>query len=148
MKDPVDHIQRPKLPWRNDDDAITECGYDSSKVKTITRDTYFQRVKEMGSRRCALFTCMTCSQTASRWGTWEDDPRRALDREIDWEAAQLQKRGDRLRDELLAIAHLIGEHREEFDEFIRVLIERRAWVERKRKAEVDAKNKPKTLGLL
>mgnify|MGYP001599520162 CR=1 FL=1 len=37
MKEPVDHVLRPRLPWRSPSDpAITECGYDASKVKTIT----------------------------------------------------------------------------------------------------------------
>ncbi len=32
MKEPVDHILRPKLPWRTGEGAITECGYDAAKV--------------------------------------------------------------------------------------------------------------------
>jgi hypothetical protein len=31
MKEPVDHILRPALPWRGDEGAITECGYDANK---------------------------------------------------------------------------------------------------------------------
>lgn len=85
MKDPVDHILRPRLPWRGDEGAITECGYDASKVRTLTREEYFQRLKDLGRQRCALLTCMTCADTAGRWGTWADDPRLALEREITWE---------------------------------------------------------------
>ena len=40
MKDPVDHILRSRLPWRGDEAAITECGYDASRVKTLTREEY------------------------------------------------------------------------------------------------------------
>lgn len=129
MKEPVDHILRPRLPWRSPDDpAITECGYDASKVKTLTRDEFAARLKEMGSQRAALFTCMTCSQTAQRYPTWEKDPRRALEREITWECGwRGDRRGHRLRDELMAIAALVEAHPEEF----RAAIERREWLEKK-----------------
>ncbi|UFX42018.1 hypothetical protein HAP47_0022260 [Bradyrhizobium sp. 41S5] len=111
MKDPVDHILRPRLPWRGDEGAITECGYDAAKVRTLTRDEYFARRKELGQRRCAMVTCMTCADTAARWGDWGDDPRRALEREIAWECGLGYRtrtdHGQRLRDELAAIATLI-----------------------------------------
>jgi hypothetical protein len=133
MKQPVDHILRPRLPWRPPDEApITECGYDALKVPTVTRATYFERLKEMGQQRCALFTCMTCADTARRWGTWEDDPRVALEREIVWEhggywTRHRSDRGERLRDELTAIAQLIETHRAEFDGELLAIAERRAW---------------------
>lgn len=45
MKEPVDHIIRPRLPWRSPDaPAVTECGYDALKVKSLTREEFFQRV--------------------------------------------------------------------------------------------------------
>jgi len=137
MKEPVDHILRPTLPWRHGiDGAITECGYDASKIKTLTRDEYFKRVKEMGSQRAAILTCMTCGDTARRWGTWEDDPRLAMQREIDWERGGYYSRGrddrgQRLRDELLAIAQLIETHKAEFDAATAAIAERRAWNEKK-----------------
>src|SRR5215510_8447013 len=90
MKEPVDHIVRPQLPWRTARDvAITECGYDASKVKAVTRVEYFARLKELGQQRTAILTCMTCSDTARRWGTWDDDARKALEREIDWECRRM-----------------------------------------------------------
>ena len=62
MKEPVDHILRPRLPWRSPDaPAITECGYNAVKVKTITRDGFLAREKDWGRQRAALFTCMTCA---------------------------------------------------------------------------------------
>jgi hypothetical protein len=62
MKEPVDHILRPNLPWRSPDEgAITECGYDASKVKTLTRAEFFKGQKDLGERRTAMLTCMTCS---------------------------------------------------------------------------------------
>jgi hypothetical protein len=131
MKEPVDHIIRPQLPWRPEG-GITECGYDASKVKALTRAEFFARLKEYGQQRTAMLTCMTCSETARRWGTWDDDPRRALEREIQWEAGWHRgDRGERLRDELVAIAELIEAHREEFAAIIEQRQQRRAWNERK-----------------
>lgn len=147
MKEPVDHIIRPQLPWRNDA-GITECGYDASKVKCLTRAEYFARLKEYGQQRSALLTCMTCSSTAARWGTWDDDPRKAIEREVQWETAWGgDDRGQRLRDELTAIALLIEAHREEFNRAVASFADRRAWIERK--ASVRPRQpKPKPLGLL
>ncbi len=143
MKEPVDHILRPQLPWRSTDAAITECGYDASKVKTLTRPEYLQRLQDMGKQRAALFTCMTCADTASRWGTWDDDPGRALDREIAWECGgsywqNREDRGFRLRDELGAIAVLIEAHREEFDALVSSNLQRREWLQKK--ADLDVRS--------
>lgn len=136
MKEPVDHILRPSLPWRRGEDAITECGYAAEKVKTVTREEFFARLKELGQQRTALLTCMTCSDTARRHSTWEDDPRQAMRREIDWEAGQWgyrsrADRGERLHDELIAIAALIEEHRDEFEESLAAIAGRREWNARK-----------------
>ena len=133
MKEPVDHILRPSLPWRNEA-AITECGYDASKVKTLTRPEYVARFKDLGRQRCAILTCMTCADTAARWGTWDDDPRTALEREIAWEGAGRrwhEDRGQRLKDELIAIATLIETHRAEFDGLVTATEQRRDWLEKK-----------------
>jgi hypothetical protein len=131
MKEPVDHVLRPMLPWRSDG-AMTECGLNASKVSTLSREAYFARLKDFGQQRCAMLTCMTCADTARRWGTWEDDPRRALEREIQWESAwRRDDRGVRLRDELLAIAALIEAHRDEFDAQLNATEQRRAWLEKK-----------------
>jgi hypothetical protein len=134
MKDPVDHILRPKLPWR-EDIGITECGYDGSKVKCLTRDEFFTRMKEFGDRRTAMLTCMTCADTAKRWKTWEDDPLQAMAREIAWERGEWYRarndRGERLKDEMIAIAALIEAHREEFDATVTQHQQRRDWLEKK-----------------
>lgn len=137
MKEPVDHILRSRLPWRDPNDTpITECGYDASKVKTITRDEFFRREKELGRQRCALLTCMTCGDTVKRWGTWDKDPRLAMGREIEWERggqywSSREDRGQRLKDELTVIASLIEAHRAEFDAALAELIQRREWNEKK-----------------
>lgn len=133
MKEPVDHIVRPRLPWRADTEpAVTECGFDASKVNTITREAFFQRLKDLGQQRAAMFTCMTCSQTAERWETWEKDPRKAVEREIQWECAwRNNDRGERLKDELLAMAALIALHPAEFVSLLADMSARRQWLERK-----------------
>jgi hypothetical protein len=131
MKQPVDHILRPQLPWRTDA-GITECGLDASKAGTLTREQFFARLKDYGQQRTALLTCMTCSDTARRWGTWADDPRKALEREVQWETAwRRDDRGVRLRDELTAIAALIDAHREEFDAQLSRIEAQRDWNQKK-----------------
>lgn len=147
MKEPVDHVLRPRLPWRSTaDPAVTECGYDASKVKSITRDEYFRREKDFGKQRTAMLTCMTCSDAARRWGTWADDPRLAVQREVEWERNGAyyrrnspNERGTLLRNELTAIADLIEAHREEFDTFLSAIRGRREWNEKKAAMQ----NKPK-----
>ena len=134
MKEPVDHILRPQLPWRNAP-AITECGYDASKVSTLSREQYFNRRQELGQQRCAMMTCMTCAQTAERHPTWDEDPRLALQREIQWEAPgwryNQDRNGTRLRDELFAIASIVAEHRVAFDALVAESERRREWLAKK-----------------
>jgi hypothetical protein len=136
MKEPVDHILRPQLPWRAGDAAITECGINAANVSTLTRESFFARLKDYGRSRTAMLTCMTCSDTAARHGTWDDDPRNAIDREILWEGARWlghanENRGVRLKNELLAIASLVEKYREEFDAMVTAIEQRRAWNEMK-----------------
>lgn len=151
MKEPVDHILRPQLPWR-DSAAITECGYDASKVQTLTRHEFFERLKEFGQQRTAMLTCMTCSDTAKNWGTWEDDPRRALEREIKWEWGlgyrAREDRGQLLRDELMAVAALVEAHREEFDAHVLATQQRRDWLQKKAALEKKKPQTPKLPGSL
>lgn len=136
MKEPVDHILRPRLPWRDDEGAITECGYDASKVRALTRNEFHARVKQLGERRTAMLTCMTCSDTVRRWQSWDVDPRKAIGREVEWEAGGAywrtrNDRGFRLLDELTAIATLIEAHRAEFDSLVKDRGQRREWLEKK-----------------
>lgn len=155
MKDPVDHILRPRLPWRPaDDGAITECGYDATKVATLTRTEFFQREKDLGKQRTAMLTCMTCADTARRWGDWSDDPRLAMQREIEWERGSAywrgrDDRGQRLKDELVSIAALIEAHKDEFEATISENEQRREWLERKAAMEKKpARPRLRPLGLL
>jgi hypothetical protein len=138
VKEPVDHILRPQLPWR-DNAAITECGMDAAKAPTLTRNQYLARLKEMGQQRTAILTCMTCAQTANNWGTWEDDPRQALMREIQWENPygyrRNNERGWKLHDELWAAASIIAEHRTVFDALVEERARRRDWLSQKAEHE-------------
>lgn len=149
MKEPVDHILRSRLPWRDPNEgALTECGYNAAKVNTISREAYFARLKDLGQQRTALMTCMTCADTAKRWGTWDDDPRLAMGREIEWERGGAYwtartDRGQLLKDELLAIAALVEAHREEFDGLLAETEKRREWLEKKDAMQKKArKSKP------
>ena len=134
MKEPVDHIVRPQLPWRSMTLALTECGYDAFRVKTVTRDEYARRCKDLGTTRAAMITCMTCMQTAKRWEPWEIDPRKAIGREVEWETPYYgsgDKHGTRLKDELLAIAALIDAHPDEFQQLVADIEKRREWLKQK-----------------
>lgn len=117
MKEPVDHVERPRLPWRADEPSLTECGLNAASVPMISRTELERRVKDRGYQRTALMTCMTCLNTAQRWLDWDSDPRQALAREAEWEGYGRwhgDKRGTRLRDELRSIAALISAHPDEF----------------------------------
>lgn len=64
-----------------------------------------------------------------------EDPRQALDREITWEWGGGYRartdRGERLKDELIAIAALIEAHHDEFATIITTNQARRDWLEKK-----------------
>ena len=144
MRDPVDHISRSHLPWR-DASNVTECGYDATKVKTISRAEYIQRLSEMGQQRCAMVTCMTCANTVQNWKTWGEDPRQALGREIEWERNGLRDgRGVRLRDELIAIEAMLDTYKDEFRASVDAIARRRDWLEQKAALEKLKDQKTKT----
>lgn len=141
MKEPVDHIIRPRLPWRIES-RLTECGCEAALVRVITRDEFQARLKKYGRQRTGLVTCMTCMSTASRWPAWQEDPRLAVSREVEWEApywtmgrAVHDRRGSQLKDELLAIESLIAAHPDEFLKLLSDNEARRQWLERKEPAK-------------
>jgi hypothetical protein len=132
MKEPVDHIIRPRLPWRaSDHPQLTECGLDVAGTRTVTRDEFLQRRKDLGQQRTALLTCMTCSNTVSRWQAWEQDPRSAIGREVAWELGWAKDRGHLLKDELMALAALVAAHPDEFGTLLADTEARRQWLEKK-----------------
>lgn len=149
MKEPVDHILRPRLPWRALEDALTECGLDA-EAKTLTREEFRARLKELGKQRTAMLTCMTCMEANARWGHWADDPRQAMQREIEWEVRwgrEFKEHGQLLRDELTAIAAMIDAHRDEFESMVDTLKRRRDWIDQKKTAEAQRKrSKPREPG--
>ncbi|MEQ7008402.1 hypothetical protein ABN028_19710 [Actinopolymorpha sp. B17G11] len=108
----LDHVLRPPLPWRKE--SLTECGLDPASFQTITRDEFIAKVKDLGQKRSAMTTCMTCWDTARRWPTWEQDPPRRLSREVKWGGHG----DDQFTRELYAITALIEAHREEFDDYL------------------------------
>jgi hypothetical protein len=111
---------------------VTECGLDASKAPTVTREEFFQRVRDWGSQRCMMTICMTCAQTARNHKTWAEDPRSAIAREVAWETRWGRSEVGRvLWDELLAIEALIAAHREEFDAHLVATQQRRDWIDRK-----------------
>ena len=129
MKEPVDHILRPRLPWRNADADMTECGLNAAKVATLSRDAHSLRIRDLGQQRAAMLTCMTCADTSKRWKPWQESPLQAIERETAWEQRRGwgEPRGWRLHDELIAAATLIDAHREEFDAMVLKISGHREW---------------------
>jgi hypothetical protein len=164
---PLDHLARTPLPWRGAED-YTECGRlisDIGPERIITRAQLKTRINELGQKRAAFETCMTCVDTANRW---PDDPLEVLHREVtavhhlhQWtphpqywtrrpEGERQRYDRDRARylrfvREYEAITALIEAHREEFDSFVEdvegtvSLADRRA----KRKADEHVKKHPR-----
>lgn len=122
MADPLHHIARAHLPWRQGDPGMTECGRPieelvNGRVWSLDEAQGFQ--SRMGSTRFAMVVCMTCLSRAGRWTTWAQSPggmiQRALRTSSPAETA-------RLTAELRAIALLIEAHRVEFDETVAGLL--------------------------
>lgn len=59
----LDHVLRPKLPWRRRD--LTECGLDPNRCVTITADELLAKIRKIGQQRAAFSTCMTCMNKVS-----------------------------------------------------------------------------------
>ncbi len=126
MSEPVDHIERPALPWRLDE-RLTECGKPTDKVRAvITRDAAVAKVKQQGRRRAAMSTCMTCWGVAEFNRDWSQSPTEVVAREAkrNYGRGFGGEGGETLLDrELRAIAALVEAHREEFDGFLHGLTE-------------------------
>jgi hypothetical protein len=114
----LDHVERPTLPWRTAQ-RRTECGLDPEKHQTISRDELAAKAKRLGRERTYMTTCVTCLHTAQRHPSWDENPVACLAREIQTTAGWGRRRGEpTFRYEVLAIAQLIDEHRDEFDELV------------------------------
>lgn len=119
--EPLTHVLRPSLPWRSDDQAMTECGLRADSYPTATREDASAKWKKMGAQRASLWLCMTCVQTADRWPTWDTDPAGCLGREVESGRYRRRDGGEQaatLRTELVAIARLIELHRDDFDDLV------------------------------
>jgi len=126
-KPKIDHVERPELPWRQPEQALTECGLVAAAYPTISRLELAQRWKEWGQQRTAMTVCMTCFNTAQHWRTWEQDPLHGIERAAKLEPHRwvppgfqeinpaIASEGSPLRTELRAIAILIERHRDEFN---------------------------------
>jgi hypothetical protein len=118
VKQELDHVLRPPLPWR--DTNMTECGIDPTGKKVLTNEQFLLRCKEYGQQRTAMVTCMTCLNTVQRWLNSQGLTAQ-VGREIDrvggkwYGRGDLQADGGLLENELRAIQLLVNEHREEFD---------------------------------
>jgi hypothetical protein len=117
---PIEHVQRPTPPWRVTS-LLTECGLPIANHPIITREALVAKVKKQGQQRAKITTCQTCWSTAERWwGTWEEDPVKAIGREVEWHGRWGRARELRssFKEELVAIALLIQRHPEEFAELL------------------------------
>lgn len=122
---PLDHVRRPDLPWRAS--TTTECGRDSSEVKSISRDDLIARLRDWGSQRTSLHTCMTCWTTANNYQTFDQNPGQAMAREV-----RYGESGPQITAELRALAALAVKYKDEFDEFVAGLGEAANLAERRR----------------
>lgn len=114
--EPLTHVIRPTLPWRDPSMAMTECGLQADSYPSVSRDEASARWRKLGAQRASLWFCMTCVQTAERWPSWDQDPVGCIGRYT--ERARYRRgdtEGDEFRRELIAIAQLIELHRDDFD---------------------------------
>ena len=83
--DPVTHIARTALPWRDDALGRTICGHPVSQFadgRVINLRDAHAAVRRLGQQRFALLHCMTCASNAFRWAEWDDDPVARMEREL------------------------------------------------------------------
>lgn len=115
-KEPLEHVVRDaSFPWRPSEAHLTECGLISGNVAAISLEEMRAKIKRQGPQRASFTSCMTCWQVATRHKPWDVDPVDAVRREA-W--AGRPGDGDRFRLELLAIAALIYNHKEEFEGYV------------------------------
>ncbi len=107
----LDHIARAMVPW-HDPATKTECGSDIDDVASvITRDELVAKVNREGQQRALYSTCQTCLSTARNHPEWKQDPVAVMERHfthMKWDTSPDRRR------EVLAIAALIENHRDEF----------------------------------
>lgn len=119
MREALQHIIRPMIPWREGEPGLTECGRAQTDVaQWITLEEFIIKVRREGQQRSAMTTCMTCWSRAAVGARVQEDwghrPSAVIEREI----LRSGQPESRLDTELRAIALLIQAHREEFDSLI------------------------------
>jgi hypothetical protein len=109
------HIVRDPIPWETGE-PLTECGHAASEMaRIVTREQVRDRVRVIGSQRAHYEFCMTCTQTADRWSTWEQDPLNCLHRlPNSYYGSERSARGKLLRSELRAVALVVRAHWDEY----------------------------------
>jgi len=119
--EPLKHIYRSPLPWRDPD--LTECGRVPAEFAVVvSRDEAAADFKRLGQQRASLFYCMTCTRTATRHPTWDESPSGRVAREAEW-SVSAKDRGRLFDAELRALALLAKEHREQFDATAAAILE-------------------------
>lgn len=118
-EEPVKHIARPPLPWRDPALVDTECGRPSQDfAAVVSQAEAAAEVKRDGIQRARYGFCMTCIDRL-RWDgltAWDTNPSKRLGREIGH-----HRREALLNKELRALAELATQHADEF----RALVEER-----------------------
>lgn len=112
-REPLEHLERPPLPWRAE--RVTECRLPVESFPCLTREEFSAKFRRLGQQRAAMTTCMNCWHTAGRWSTWDENPVDRIQRET--YGGRADEDGT-FRLELLAIAALVEAHREEFDSLL------------------------------
>lgn len=120
--EPLDHVAREPLPWRDREEGLTECGRPLKSCQSLTLEQMREKVKAQGERRASLSSCMTCWETSRRYEyqrEWRKNVHpifQAVQREI--ERVKIEH-SVRLGREFHALALLAEAHREEFDAILR-----------------------------
>ena len=120
--EPLAHIARDPLPWRDPTDTDTECGKPASQfAKVIPAEEAVAMWRRLGAQRASLFLCMTCKDSLNRWGrslgptyvlpTFANKPLERFNRETG-------KRAEQLDIELRALGELVTRHRQEFEDLV------------------------------
>jgi hypothetical protein len=122
----VDHVARQPVPWRTGA-LLTECGREiDDDTRLIDHGELATRVRDLGQRRAAFSTCMTCWDTARRWSaSWDANPAEVMAREVQNVYYSMGRLGGERGDpeplivrELRALAELVRRHSDEFAELM------------------------------
>lgn len=118
--EPLRHIIRPPLPWR--EATLTVCGRPVGELDphvVIGVDEAFEMRRRLGVQRLAVVICMTCASHHTNWSTWDRNPIRRMGSELSSTFSR-KSGGTRtlVEAELRAVAALIAAHRDEFDSIV------------------------------